>query len=112
MKSTKTNPITRASVTLLLRSNTGEPRRLSDIAETLGVAPRTLRRRLSLEGTSFTALKAEVLGEIAKDLLLSGAYSHDEIATRLGLSDGANFRQAFRRWTGVSTREAIDERKS
>lgn len=66
----------------------------------LGVNGRTLRRQLLAEGTSFRALWDELRTEMAIKYLRETAMTNEDVAFALGFSDAANFRQAFRRWTG------------
>lgn len=73
---------------------------LLDTARCLGLAPRSLQRRLALLGTSFEALvdtwrHAEALRRLADPGLPVGI-----IARMLGYRDPAHFVRAFRRWEG------------
>jgi len=74
---------------------------LPSVAKHLGVAPRTLRRRLAGEATTFQALLDERRRTRAEALLDEGAPVVD-VAAQVGFSDPAAFRRAFRRWTGIS----------
>jgi AraC-like DNA-binding protein len=67
--------------------------------------PRALRRRLETEGTSYRDVLAEVRMRLAIEYLRRTQMTHEEIASRLGYSDAANFRHAFLRWTGKSPSE-------
>lgn len=81
------------------------PERTSTIetmAQALSIHPRTLRRRLLREGTSFRDILARVREQLAIGYLRQTQLSNDEIAVRLGYSEAANFRHAFARWTGTS----------
>ncbi|WP_205695599.1 AraC family transcriptional regulator [Conexibacter sp. SYSU D00693] len=73
------------------------------VAAELHVAPRTLRRRLQAEGTSFQALADAVLADHAQALLREGL-PVALVAERLGYAETAAFTRAFRRWTGSSPR--------
>ena len=80
-----------------------EPRRypsIEAIAEKLEMYPRALRRKLEAEGTSYRDLLAEVRQRLAIEYLRKTQMTNEEIASRLGYSDAANFRHAFMRWTG------------
>lgn len=72
---------------------------LDEIAAELGLGERALRRRLSQEGNSFHQIVAEVRRQLAIRYLRQTTMTIEEIADRLGYSDAANFRHAFRRWT-------------
>jgi AraC-like DNA-binding protein len=73
---------------------------LEDIAAERHVSPRTLRRQLSAEGTSYRALADEVRLTFAEELLTSAHLSVTQVADRLGYADAASFSRAFKRWTG------------
>lgn len=70
------------------------------VARLLGLAPRTLSRRLDAEGTSYGELRQEVRFSRAKELLRNPRLQLAEIADRLGFSDPAAFSRAFRKWSG------------
>ena len=72
------------------------------IAQELSIHPRALRRRLEAEGTSYRDILAEVRRRLAIEYLRKTDMTNEEIASRLGYSDAANFRHAFLRWTGKS----------
>ena len=78
---------------------------LSDIADRLHLSPRTLRRRLDALGTSYNALLVEVRKKLAIRYLLNTPMTTEAISEQLNYSDAANFRHAFKRWTGRSPRE-------
>ena len=69
------------------------------VAGDLGLSPRTLRRRLRDENTSFRKLVDELRAEMAIRYIRETDLSYDEIAATLGFSEPAAFRHAFRRWT-------------
>lgn len=75
------------------------------MARELSMQPRTLRRKLEAEGTTYRAILASVRQKLAIEYLLKTHMSIEEISSRLGYSDAANFRHAFARWTGQSPRE-------
>lgn len=77
----------------------------SDMANTLGIPLSTFRRRLARSGTSFRALREEVLQDSAQTLLLRRDVSIAEVAARLGFSDATAFRRAFRKWLGMTPSE-------
>lgn len=73
---------------------------LPAIAGRMHVHPRTLRRRLADEGTTFRALRDDVHETLARNLLTEGGLSVQEVAAHLGYNDAAAFSHAFKRWTG------------
>ena len=75
---------------------------IESMARQLSLHPRTLRRRLEAEGTSYRDVLAAVRMDLAIGYLRKTRMTNEEIATRLGYSDSANFRHAFVRWTGKS----------
>ena len=82
----------------------GEIRRTSmqSVARELGVCERTLRRRLTEEGTSYEAVANAVYSAAAKAWLRDGRRSIKETAAALGFTDRRAFHRAFRRWTGTT----------
>ena len=66
---------------------------------------RTLRRRLSDEAVSFTAIVDDFHRAVAIEYVAKTKLSYDDIAVLVGFSDVANFRRAFKRWTGKSPGE-------
>lgn len=70
-------------------------------ARLLALSPRSLDRRLAAEGTHFRAIVDASRRERAEALLDGGA-AVDGVAMAVGYGDVANFRRAFRRWTGLS----------
>ncbi|VWD51417.1 AraC family transcriptional regulator [Burkholderia lata] len=77
------------------------PFSLEDMARLMNTSPRTLKRRLQEEGTTFRALLAQARGAMAETLLGDARLSLAEVAERLGFSDLSSFSQAFKRWYGV-----------
>jgi AraC-like DNA-binding protein len=75
------------------------------MARQLDMDPRTLRRRLEAQATSYRRLLGEVRHVLAIEYLQKTAMTTEEIGSRLGYSDAANFRHAFVRWTGKSPQE-------
>lgn len=82
---------------------------LIDTARTLGVAPRSLQRRLSGLGTSFEMLLDDWRRTEARELLAGTAEPVGAIARALGYGHAAHFTRAFHRWedtTPVAFRRA------
>jgi AraC-like DNA-binding protein len=78
---------------------------MEEVAERLNTTPRTLRRKLSLEETSFQQILDDVRSALAIEYLQSSKMSTDDIGMLLGFSDTANFRRALKRWTGKGLEE-------
>ncbi|MFC5608358.1 AraC family transcriptional regulator [Variovorax soli] len=72
------------------------------VASSFKMTERTLRRRLALEGTSFSTIADQVRHSMATQHLQRPGASVEQIALITGFSDSANFRRAFLRWTGMS----------
>ena len=70
------------------------------IADRLGLQERTLRRRLTAEGTSYADIVDDVRRKLALEYLQTTRMSVDDVAWKVGFSDSANLRRAIRRWTG------------
>jgi len=73
------------------------------IAAELGLSLRQLHRNLQTENMSYRKILDEARTGLAMAYLRKTPLSTEDIAIRLGFSDGANFRHAFRRWTGKTT---------
>jgi AraC-like DNA-binding protein len=73
-----------------------------EAAAVLHMSPRTLRRRLVEEGTSYQQIVHELRRQLAETWLRDGMLSVAEIAGMLGYADISNFRRAFIGWTGHS----------
>jgi AraC-like DNA-binding protein len=95
----------RRGITALVRSKlfrqTSRFPTLPEVAAELDVHPRTLRRQLAEEGTSFRALLNEARSTLAVDLLCNVGLTVEEVSMRLGYTDTSTFCHAFKRWHGV-----------
>lgn len=70
------------------------------VAQRLHMSRRTLCRKLESEGTSFTALLADLRQRLALQYVGNAELGLAEIAFLLGFSEAAAFHRAFKRWTG------------
>jgi AraC-like DNA-binding protein len=93
---------------LLLQDIANAPS-LAAIAKLLEISDRSLRRQLREQGISFRGLRDELRMQIALKYLRTTELANEDIALALGFSDAANFRRAFRRWTGKSPSEIRGE---
>lgn len=84
-----------------LLHNPGELPTMQAIAEELHIDPRTLRRHLAAEGTSYRTLLDGVRRDLAVELLQQDL-SVEEISRHLGYAETANFTHAFKRWEGTA----------
>lgn len=78
---------------------------LGAVAAELHMTPRTLRRRLVTEDTSYRQLVEEVRQTLAQELMATGRMKMEEVAERLGYADATSFAHAFRRWKDHAPRE-------
>lgn len=76
------------------------------IAAKMGVSRQTLYRALKAEGVTFEQVLDELRCKMALDYLRARKASVNETAYLVGFSDPAAFSRAFKRWTGMSPREA------
>jgi len=85
---------------MLDSANLSEFYDLRRIAASLQMTPRTLRRRLAGQRTSFTEILQKWRRRSAITLLRNKNLTVKNIAARLGYSHSSNFERAFKRWTG------------
>lgn len=78
---------------------------ICQIAQHLKITERTLRRRLTAEGSSYRQILDEARYERAQRILERTQINAEQLAELLGYSDASSFRQAFRRWTGMTLNE-------
>ena len=75
------------------------------VALLFGIHERTLRKRLTAEGTSLQRLVSQTRFEVAKQLLENTQLPISEIAAALHFADAAVFSRAFRGWSKTSPRD-------
>lgn len=75
---------------------------LDNVADHFHMTPRTLRRRLADEDTSFRDLVEDLRRTLAESLLRDGRLPVQQVAARLGYRDTTSFMTAFKRWTGTT----------
>jgi len=75
------------------------------VAKEIGLSPRTLRRKLSLESQSYQELLDDCRMRIAaRELATANNISLSQLALRLGYSEHSTFTRAFSGWFGVCPR--------
>ena len=72
------------------------------VAALFSLHPRTLNRRLQVQGTTLQTLIDEGRYAIARHLLENTRMSMGQISAVLDYSDASAFTRAFRRWAGVA----------
>jgi len=72
------------------------------MADLLGMSERTLQRRLTELGRSFSDVVEDFRREEAARLLATPGLQLVEVASRLGYAEQTSFTRAFRRWTGTT----------
>lgn len=70
------------------------------VATRIGLTPRTLQRRLALDGLTYQQVLEALRRELALQYLTSARLSLTEISALLAYTDSTAFGRAFRRWTG------------
>ena len=75
------------------------------IAKKLEVSPRTLRRRLQGEGTTFKAIVSQIRLALAKHYLRQSDLTCKHIATLVGYDNPSSFTRAFHTATGTTPEE-------
>ena len=74
----------------------------AEVAQSVGLSERTLRRQLSDEGHTFRDLLGQARHAKAQHLLKHTTLSTEAIALQLGYGESAAFIHAFQRWAGMS----------
>ena len=77
-----------------------------EIARQIGMSHRTLARKLSSEGLTFSEIAEKLKGDLARHYLRDGDLPISQIAWLLGYREVSAFTHAFRRWTGMTPRQS------
>jgi AraC-like DNA-binding protein len=80
--------------------------RAGEIARKLGVSARTFARRLASEGLTFKELLEALRSDLARRYLADQGLTISQVAWLLGYQEVSAFTHAFKRWTGMTPREA------
>jgi len=75
---------------------------LDQLARRINIPERTIRRKLTMEGTSYRDILADIRKHHALELIQATDFSMDKIAELLCYSDAASFHHAFKIWTGTT----------
>ncbi|RIH71733.1 hypothetical protein BJG01_13490 [Vibrio splendidus] len=79
-----------------------------DVAESVFMNERTLKRRLQACDTNFRSILAEVQYEKAIHLMSFGNHDIADIAIELGFKHPNNFSRAFKAWCGITPSEYVN----
>jgi len=93
---------------LIIDSLTKGAPRFEDVAKQLNMSSRTLERRLSGRGTTFSTLLDDVRCRLAKQYLADTDVGLDKLAYLLGYSEPAALVRAFKRWTNMTPMQFRD----
>lgn len=97
-------PVTRQVKRALPEALATDDAQVEAIAKQLGLAVRSLQRRLKDEGTSFQVVREDVRRALALRYVDAGLPAV-QIAFLLSFDEPAAFLRAFKRWTGVTPAE-------
>lgn len=89
----------------ILLQRHGDYPTLKELSNMLNLDERTIRRRLSIERTSYKMLLNEARTKHASKLLAVRSNSVESVAMALGFNNASNFRRAFKAWTGLNPGE-------
>ena len=78
---------------------------LRNIAESIGLTPRTIQRYLAAEGLTYRDVIDLYRFRKAKEMIVADRSRIVDVAAALEYENAGNFTRAFRRWAGVSPRE-------
>lgn len=79
--------------------------RAGEVARRLGMSHRTLARRLSAEGLTFSRVLDDLKTDLAKRYLRDKDLAISQIAWLLGYREVSAFTHSFKRWTGKTPRQ-------
>ena len=80
--------------------------KLPAIASRLGLSQRTLARRLAAEGLNFSDVLESLKVDLARRYLVDNDLSISQVAWLLGYLEASSLTHAFKRWTGMTPRQA------
>lgn len=88
-----------------IKTAQGQYQQIEQVASELAMSPRTLKRRLEQESTSFKSLVEQLRFEESARLLADPSLPIHQVAEALAYSDPTNFSRAFAKWTGMTPRD-------
>ena len=95
----------------LIRStmSQGQTLNMERASEMLAKSRQTLYRQLKQEGTDFQTIYNDTRKVIAFDLLKEKRNTISAVSLQLGFKDTSSFYKAFRRWTGMSPKQFLEQ---
>ncbi|MDE1461888.1 helix-turn-helix domain-containing protein [Spartinivicinus poritis] len=82
---------------------------LSEVAKKIKMSPRTIQRKLSDEGVSFTDIQRKAIYQSGARFLNNPSYSIKEVAYCLGFTSVQAFHRAFKRASGMTPAQYRDK---
>lgn len=92
---------------LLKQGYFGQDWLADNIAASLEISVRTLKRKLQAQGTSLRQVFDEVRFQQACELIDQDVHEYEILAEKLMYTHPNNFVRAFKRWSGITPREFI-----
>ena len=95
----KDNLVLKVKSAIIEELPSGEPAE-ETIAKSLFMNTRSLQRKLTDQGTTYTNLLRDVRFELAEKYISDDSYPITEIGYLLGFANASGFSRAFKRWSG------------
>lgn len=86
------------------------PPTLDQLARRINISPRTIRRKLMKEKTTYKTILTNIRKDKAVDLLLTTRMPMEKIAIHLGFNEVSSFYRAFKNWTGMTPSKYREKR--
>jgi AraC-like DNA-binding protein len=102
---TRQTPCFRRATEYLVSRGAASEVRMEEVARSLGMSVRSLRRRLVAEGRTYRAVEQDAHAIVAQQHLRSPQLSIEETALKMGFAHPSAFYRAFKRWTGMTPLE-------
>jgi AraC-like DNA-binding protein len=106
------DPLVRRVRGLLLEGLGNGGASFDELATTLHMSPRTLRRKLTEHGVAYKTLLDDVRRDLALHYVARNEEPLDAVAKRLGFSEPSTFYRTFKRWTGTTPAQYRSQRQS